>query len=187
MPPTAKIHRQDIVQAALQLVREQGAGALGARAVAAKLGCSTQPVFSNFPTMEELRRAVMEEALALSDAHQKQEMDRKRYAPYKAAGIAYITFAKKEPELFRLLYMQDRGTTEQTAVSFDRTITELAQEAAGIQPEEAELFHLEMWIFVHGLAVMAATGFFVPEEELISRMITDIFQGLRRPTDDQHN
>ena len=184
MPPQVKIHRQAIVQAALQLVREQGAESLGARAVAARLGCSTQPVFSNFPTMEELRRAVMEEALALSEEYARREMANGRYVPYKATGMAYIAFAREEPELFRLLYMQDRGAAERTAVTFDNAITELAQQAAGVRPEDATLFHMEMWMFVHGLAVLAATGFFVPEEELVSRMITDVFQGLRRKNDE---
>ena len=45
MPPKVKTTREDIVSTALSLVRARGAGALNARAVAAALGCSTQPVF----------------------------------------------------------------------------------------------------------------------------------------------
>ncbi len=184
MPPQVKIHREDIVQAAVQLVREQGIGALGARAVAARLGCSTQPVFSNFPIMEELRRAVVDEATAMSAKCTRREMDSGRYPPYKATGMAYIRFAKEEPELFRLLYMQDRGADAIGNVGFDPGIVELVQKTVGVTPEDAALFHLEMWIFVHGVATMAATGFFLPDEALVSRMITDVFQGLRRQNDE---
>jgi len=44
---------------------------------------------------------------------------------------------------------------------------------------EAKLFHLEMWAFVHGIAAMMATGFLDLDRELVSRMLTDAYQGLR--------
>ena len=62
MPPKVKITKEDIINAAVSLVRENGADALNARTVASLLGCSTQPVFSNFATMDELRLAVAEKA-----------------------------------------------------------------------------------------------------------------------------
>ena len=48
MPPKVKVSKEDINTAAVEMVRESGAEALNARALAAKLGCSTQPIFSNF-------------------------------------------------------------------------------------------------------------------------------------------
>ena len=58
MPPKAKVTRDMIVDAAFDLVRAEGQGALNARAVARRLGCSTQPVLYAFATMEELKAAV---------------------------------------------------------------------------------------------------------------------------------
>ena len=62
MPPKVKVTKEEIVRAALDLVRQSGAAALNARAVANRLGCSTQPVFSNYATMEELRQDVLQAA-----------------------------------------------------------------------------------------------------------------------------
>ena len=59
MPPKVKITKNDIVNTAVELVRKQGEQALNARTVASALGCSTQPVFSNFATMEELRGSII--------------------------------------------------------------------------------------------------------------------------------
>jgi AcrR family transcriptional regulator len=59
MPPKVKINRDDIVNVAVDLVRRGGASALNARAVATELGCSTQPVFSNFATMDALLSATL--------------------------------------------------------------------------------------------------------------------------------
>ena len=55
MPPKVKIAKEDIVNAAVELVRQYGPQALNARELAARLCCSTQPIFSNFATMDELR------------------------------------------------------------------------------------------------------------------------------------
>ena len=58
MPPKAKITKQMIVDAGFELAREGGMEHVNARAVAEKLGCSTQPVMYHFQTIEELKRAV---------------------------------------------------------------------------------------------------------------------------------
>ena len=55
MPPKRKVTKEEIVKTAVELVRERGAEAVNARAIATVLDCSTQPIFSNFRTMEELK------------------------------------------------------------------------------------------------------------------------------------
>ena len=109
MPPKVKTMKEAIVSTAVEIVREQGVQALNARAVAAVLGCSTQPIFSNFATMEELRLAVVYEADALYNDYIRREVESEEYPPYKASGMAYIRFAKEEKELFNLLFMRDRA------------------------------------------------------------------------------
>ena len=56
MPPKVKVTREDIVDAALDIIRESGEDALNARAVASKLGVSTQPIFSNYESMDMLKK-----------------------------------------------------------------------------------------------------------------------------------
>ena len=55
---------------------------------------------------------------------------------------------------------------------------DLIQQAAGISRESARMFHLEMWIYVHGIAAMAATSFLDWDTELISASLTDAYRGL---------
>lgn len=56
MPPKVKVEKDDILKAAIEIVRDNGAGSLNARAVADKLSCSTQPIFSNYASMDELKK-----------------------------------------------------------------------------------------------------------------------------------
>ena len=179
MPPKVKVSKENIVQTAFDIVRQQGAQALNARVVASELGCSTQPIFSNFATMEELKTAVVAEADALYQEYTCRETESGEYPPYKASGMAYIRFAKEEKELFKLLYMCDRsaGETSVDETSFAQ-MTDMVRSNMGIEEETARLFHLEMWAYVHGIATMFATGFLDLNWTLVSRMLSDAYLGL---------
>lgn len=45
--------------------------------------------------------------------------------------------------------------------------------------DEAYLFHLEMWLYVHGIATMIATSYLDWDDEFISRVLTDAYMGLK--------
>ncbi len=179
MPPKIKIVKNDIIEAALNLTRENGVETLNARSIAAALGCSTQPIFSNFATMEELRAAVIEAAYGVYLGFIRRETKSGKYPEYKAYGMAYIRFAKEESELFKLLFMRDRtGTDTSPSPDFEKSV-QMIMKANGIPYERAFLMHLEMWTSVHGIGVMIATSFLTFEWETISGMLTDVYQGIR--------
>ena len=181
MPPKVKTTKEDILNTAFAIVREQGAQALNARTVAAVLGCSTQPVFSNFATMEELKTAVAQEAEALYQTYLRRETDSGEHPPYKAGGMAYIRFAKEEHELFKLLYMCDRSGEDIPSQPHSFTqMTDIVRSHMGMDADTANLFHLEMWAYVHGIAAMFATGFLDLNWDLVSKMLTDVYLGLRK-------
>lgn len=180
MPPKPKITKEDIISAALDLVRVQGMEALNARAVAKKLNCSTQPIFSHYAAMDGLKRDVIRAASKLYEKHIAKAMESPQYPPYKASGMAYISFAGEEKELFRLLFMRDRSGEEPESVGNIDGIIALILERTGLSTEEAQRFHWEMWIFVHGIASMAATSYLDWGTETISEFLTDAFEGLKQ-------
>ena len=181
MPPKAKISRENIIQTALEIVREQGDAALNAREIAARLHCSTQPIFSNFANMTDLRFAVIEAAYRLYRNCLQREVESGKYPPYKASGMGYIRFAGEEKELFKLLFMRDRteeAIEEETEE--EKELFSLVEKGTGLSGESAKVFHLEMWAFVHGIATMFATGYLDLDWDLVSQMLTDAYQGLRK-------
>lgn len=178
MPPKVKITKEEIVEAALEMVRGDGKLTLNARSLASALGCSTQPIFSNFETMEALRESVIARAYETYLSFIEKELALKKYPPYKTFGMAYIRFAEAEKELFRLLFMRDRtGEDLSPSSDFEVSVSMIA-EANAISRELASLVHMEMWACVHGIAVMHATSFLSLEESLISRMLSDVYQGV---------
>ena len=56
----------------------------------------------------------------------------------------------------------------------------IVQKNTGMDEQSSKLFHLEMWAFVHGIATMFATGFLDLDWELVSRMLSDAYLGLRK-------
>ena len=180
MPPRQKITREQIVAAALELAREAGPGAINARAIARKLDCSTQPVFSNYAAMDALEKDVLTAANGLYEAHMTASVEEGKYPPYKSMGLGYIDFARQEPELFRWLFMRDRtGEAIPDGREENAGVIRLISEKTGLDEDSAWRFHLEIWLFVHGVAAMLATGYVNWDETLVSDMLTDMFEGLR--------
>lgn len=181
MPPKAKITKEDVVNAGVDLVRRKGEKGLNARDLAAALGCSTQPIFTNFPSMEELRKAVIERAEMIYYACLERENSTAGDKPYKAMGMGYIRFAAEEKELFRLLFMRDRSDEENKDGETEdvKRAVELIMKNTGLDMKSAFMFHLELWIFVHSIASMIATSYLNWESELVSRMVSDAYEGIK--------
>ena len=168
MPPKVKVTKEEIIAAALEILRQKGMEAVNARAVAAALGCSTQPIFSNYSSMGALQHDVLAAGYAEYNRWIEQQMKEGRYPPYKASGMAYISFARRQSQLFKVLFMRDRT----------RRIISLIMKNTGLEEQAAYTLHIELWIFIHGIASMLVTGYLNLEETVISTMVTDVYQGL---------
>ncbi len=179
MPPRVKITKGDIINTAVELVRANGEQSINARAIAAALNCSTQPVFSNFASMDKLKEAVIAAAYDHYLGFLKNEVENGEYPRYKAFGMAYIRFAKEEKELFKRLFMRDRtGEDLSPSIDFEESV-QMIMKANSVTAEKARIMHLEMWFCVHGIGVMIATSFLPLERDVISDMLTDVYQGIR--------
>lgn len=178
MPPKNLFSRQEIVSAAVETVRKNGYTALTARSLAASLGCSSKPIFGAFENMDEVRDEVMSAAYNLYSEMMQRETESGNYPYYKATGMAYIRFAKEEKELFKLLFMRDR-TGEKIDDKPDEEIVKAICNATGLSEKKACLFHLENWVYVHGIASMIATGYLDWDMELASSAVTDCYLGLK--------
>lgn len=174
MPPKVKITRQDVVEAAFELVRKGGMGAMNARAIARELNCSTQPIFRVFESMEDLKNAVMVRISEAYNAYFDAHIHRNDVPPYKATGLAYIHFARDERELFKVLFMRDRTGEEHVEEdhSFDVAV-ERIMTATGLDRKSG----LDMWVFVHGIATMLATSYLDLGDTMIGELMTDAYRG----------
>ncbi len=69
MAPKNKFTRDEMVGAALRVVRAKGIDGLTAKTLADELGTSTQPVFTAFGSMDAVRREVYAAAVRVYDGY----------------------------------------------------------------------------------------------------------------------
>ena len=75
--------------------------------------------------------------------------------------------------------MRDRTREDLSPTPDFNESVELIVKSHNINREKATLMHLEMWMCVHGIGTMLATSFLPLDEDVISQMISDIYQGLK--------
>lgn len=180
MPPKLKFSREQIIAAAVNVTKMNGISGLTARAVATELGSSAKPIFGLFKNMEEVQYEVVNSANELYQSFLQNEMTSGKCPPYKASGMAYIKFAKDEKELFKLLFMRDRSEekVEENREEI-RPILNILMNNLGISEDEAYIFHMEAWVYAHGIATMLATSYLDWDMEFISNTLTDVYEGLK--------
>lgn len=180
MPPKFKFTREQIIHAALAVTRKHGIAGLTARGLASELGSSAKPIFGLFQNMEEVQTEVLSAANTLYQSYIERGMAEGKYPPYKASGMAYIQFAKEEKELFKLLFMRDRtGEKKEDNREAVRPILDIIMKNLGLSEAEAWIFHMELWLYVHGIATMIATNYLAWDMEFIDKSLTDAYLGLK--------
>jgi AcrR family transcriptional regulator len=104
MPPKAEITKEKVLDAAFEIVRAHGFEALTARSIAQKLKCSTQPIYSVYGNMVELKDDVYDKAVSFALARMSEYEDEKNVVALNHA-IGCLHFAKNEKQLFRTVYL----------------------------------------------------------------------------------
>ena len=164
------ITKDYLFNTAFEMLREEGIENITARKLAAKAGCSTQPIFRLYSNMEELWQELFERAV---DYFEEYYNDAKLYdfTPFVNLGITYIQFAVEEKNLFQMLFLADNRYGKSLYEILNGKMGAVGKEFAKAKNEgcknPGDLF-MKMWIFIHGAASMAITGDYdLPEDETI--------------------
>lgn len=182
MPPGAKFTREEIIEAALGIVRTDGIDSLTARTLAAKLGSSARPIFTVFQNMEEVQQAVVDAAKKVYLGYVEKGLAEE--LAFKGVESQYILFAIEEPKLFHLLFMKEQeeipdlsGVLPVIDDSYERILASV-QDGYGMGREPAERLYQHLWIYTHGIATLCATGMCQFTGQQISKMMTEVFISL---------
>lgn len=157
--PKQRITKEMVVQAAFDLAREGGMESVLVRAIAERLGCSVQPVYSYCQDMAHLRDEVVEKTKAFMDDYMRRKRDPADI--FYSIGMAHATFARDEPHLFRLYFSRPR-TQVQTieelyGIEDNAKVDEWLAADRGITLEQARELHMQLMIYNSGLAFMLAS------------------------------
>ena len=181
MPPKQRITREMILERSFAMFCKEGMEVVNARSVAKALNCSTQPIFWHFKHMEELKQATIRKAKDLYNEYIQSALTKP--IPFKAAGLAYIRFAKDEPILFSLLFMNDNHNINPTAIEYDENYNEILSAAAissGLTEKNTKMLYFHLWIYVHGIATLLATKTEMFTDDQISEMLTAAYRAFTK-------
>lgn len=179
MPPKAKFTKQQIIEAALQIVETEGFERLTARNLGEKLGSSARPIFTTFENMDEVVFQTTEYADKIYTAYVNEGL--KESLPFKGVGMSYIRFATEHPKLFQLLFMKEskqvpdiRTVLRGIESNYDKILNSIC-ESYSISEDTAKKLYFHIWIYTHGIAVLIATKVCEFTFEQASQMLTDVF------------
>ena len=179
--PKQKVSRERIVDAAFEIARDEGAERISARAVAKKLGCSTQPVLYHFATIEDLKSAVYEKADAFHTAYILQGREGCA-ASMLEIGLSYIRFGALEPNLFRFLFQSNRFSEQKLSdltgdPALEPVMRALSRDI-GVDGQRAGQIFTVVFLLAHGMASMLASNAMEYDEGQTTCLLRSAMRGM---------
>lgn len=168
----AKIDKQMILEAAYELLDEGGIEAVAIKSIAAKLGCSTQPVSWHFGSMAELKKALYYYVCQKEYSPLAEKMAGKdAVEAFFISGVHYLSYACDHPNVFRFTNVDDpivdlgEGRSLFTGL-FDETAVKMLAEQYKIPEDKVAVAVRDTVIYTHGLSLMMIyDNYRMPKEE----------------------
>ncbi len=187
MPPKAELTREKILNAAFELVREEGLEAMTTRRIAQRLQCSTQPIYSACGNMEQIREAVLARAGECARDYMIGYRD-DRYTGALKLALGFMRFAQVERPLFRALYLSgylqyDPNTDlmlgekllgEGTDAGFFRQGSRIHR----LTVEQRRQLYKKLSIYLIGIGTMLNTNAMKLEMQEAAAMVTEMYEML---------
>ena len=141
-----KFTKDYLLTQSVNFVREYGLSTLSAREITKYMGCSTQIIFKYYHTMNEfiqdLLQTIYQEFLTFC-----QKLNNKQ-ADLFANSFAYVIFAKKEPYLFKALFINKNFQNKLSPTSIEDIINTYQ-----VSEEKAHIYQ-ELFFYIHGIACL---------------------------------
>lgn len=173
MPPKQRITREMILETSFAMFCRDGMEVVNARSVAKALNCSTQPIFSYYAGMDDLKNALENKA--------REEFEKgiaaaiESDSPLFNGCMAYFQFAVNQPNLFRQMFLLKREACPANLLAINDALKEKVvmplAEKTGKDAALVEESCVKLWVFTHGLASLAAMGLLDMGEERAVQML----------------
>ncbi|MEI5991578.1 TetR/AcrR family transcriptional regulator [Enterococcus crotali] len=180
MPPSVRIDKATILNAAIELLNEKGLDAINSRSVAKRIGCSTQPIFSTYGSMSNLLEDVIVYVEDFFFNYLKRVTLDESF--FLNIGLSYIQFAQEYKNYFATLFLLNnfKNMTFESYINSDNTqfVRDGIRQLFTIDEARATGLFLDMWIYSHGIACMISTNNINMSTDIIEEMLTNLLYSL---------
>lgn len=104
MPKKITFTREEIIQAAFEIFKKEGMAGISVRKIAAKLDCSTAPVYTSFLNIEDVRQALLEKSMDLLWVYTEKEYTSNTFLNI---GVGLLEFAKDYSIIYQSLFIEN--------------------------------------------------------------------------------
>lgn len=159
MPKKTHLTVNDFLEAAFEMVRQDGWKSLSITAVAKQMGCSTMPVYSHFKNLETLRDAVVKKGWERVKTYESKTYTGDAWIDQ---GIGYVYFARENSRLFACM-LDGRNPELERQMLQDHWdfLTGLLKDYRGFEglsPGQQRLIRYSRAIFSQGVATTVSKG-----------------------------
>lgn len=178
--------RRALIDAAAQILADEGPAALSVRRVAQEVGASTMVVYTHLGDKDGMLDAVLEHAFAGFATALTAVNERDPWANLRALGHAYRAFAKANPGPYKLMFGRSspsrameptsRRSFEALTSAIGRVMVVLDKPARAIEPAA-----MSVWAATHGIVSLELAGGCPPENvDAVFESVLDFIEaGLR--------
>lgn len=158
MPPSPKISKEQIIENALSIIKEESFERINARSLANKMGCSTKPIFRIYENMERLKDDVYKEIDLIYIDFIKKRMNKDEILI--SLSIAYCEFAIENKKLFNAMFMsqimKEKSVNDILNASWNQDAINHTANKYDVSVDKAKEIFRDMWIYTHGLSTQIA-------------------------------
>ena len=177
MPKTTTITKEMIINSTFEIVREEGFYNLSARKIAKKIGCSTQPIYWVYKSIDDLIRDVVNKVVSyLSEMLKSYQKSGKPFLDY---GLGYVYIAHTEPVFFKAIYVDNILCLKMTDLVSEKEMLDLMKQDSccdNIADDKLLEIATNAWFLAHGMASLIASKVLVYDEEKVEKML-ELFMG----------
>ena len=187
MPPKQKIKKEALLGCAYRICQEQGIAAVTSRSVAKAAGCSIQPVFSHFPTMEALRQATFDYAC---QRFMGEVLVFEKEPDFPARVSKWtLDLARFRPNLYKLLYLSDGFQNKSMGdmmMNFEsnRKMVSAMSAAYGLTEADCESILVRSCLMLMGISTMICVNHMDISDQqalgMIRQTVEEMIEGKRR-------
>jgi AcrR family transcriptional regulator len=190
--------RGQILAAARRIIRSEGFDALTMRKIAEAIEYSPATLYLHFESRDDIALQLVRDGFAKLVAHMAPAASvADPIERVQAIGRAYLEFAQREPETYRLIFMEDErfagplmktlgasdDDTGEAAFSFLRDTVQALIDGGLFRPIGADTIAALLWAALHGIAALklscADYPFAGPIDGPGDVMITALVRGFR--------
>ena len=179
MPPQIATSKEMIIEAGYVIADEEGIDQVNCRAIAKKLGCSTQPVFSRFPNMEKLKEEVFKYACDRLEKSISDRIENSTESSILEISVTVLAdLARNHKNLYKLIYLSDFRSEktfleEREKYQTNKLILQELTDKYKINPERAEGIYERTSLLVHGVCTVIATTAMNYSNEQVLKIVND--------------